>query len=150
MSREFNYYIGEMEAIKTVSKDHSVEFRAIIMDQVAAQVDFWDFRPSWQNTFESIGRGNENFITLGAFTGENLLGYALFDPASGDVSQLAVHRSHRRKGIGTAIIAELASQNLHTHLKLINTDISCAAMTDFLASCNIPVSGKQFEMIKSI
>jgi len=34
--------------------------------------------------------------------------------------------------------------------KIINTDILCSSITDFLKSKNIDIKGKHFEMIKKI
>jgi hypothetical protein len=35
-------------------------------------------------------------------------------------------------------------------MKLVNADISCNSIVDFLKAKNIELSGKQFEMIKEI
>ena len=107
-----------------------------------------DFHPSWQNSFESVERVMDKFICLGTYLGNRLAGYCVFEPASGDVTQLAVEPMHRRKGIATALLREALKQNKHSAVKVINTDTTCMNITDFLKARNIQQKGKQFEMIK--
>ena len=40
--------------------------------------------------------------------------------------------------------------NKNTKTKLINTDIACSSIVDFLKTKNIEITGRQFEMIKDI
>jgi len=40
--------------------------------------------------------------------------------------------------------------NRNETIKVINTDISCGSITDFLKAKNIEIKGKQFEMIKAV
>ena len=110
----------------------------------------WDFTPSWQNSFESIGRAAGDFVSLGVFIEEELVGYCVFEPASGDVAQIAVKRQYRGKGIAGLLLREMLRLNRNDSLKIINTDVSCDSMTGFLQAKNIVPQGKQFEMIRKI
>jgi ribosomal protein S18 acetylase RimI-like enzyme len=148
VSLEFNYFIVENEKIKNLDNKYAVE--QIDMRQLISVSGFWDFYPSWQNSFESIQRVSENFIILGVFIEKQLVGYSVFEPSSGDVTQMAVDKSHRRKGIATSLLHEISKRNKNSTTRFINTDISCQTMTDFLQSKNIDVTGKQFEMIRKI
>ncbi|MDR0332011.1 MAG: GNAT family N-acetyltransferase [Dysgonamonadaceae bacterium] len=148
VSREFNYFIVENEKIKNLDNKYAVE--QIDMRQLVSVSGFWDFYPSWQNSFESIQRVSENFIVLGVFIEKQLVGYSVFEPSSGDVTQMAVDKSHRRKGIATSLFHEISKRNKNSTTRFINTDISCQTITDFLQSKNIDVTGKQFEMIRKI
>ena len=69
---------------------------------------------------------------------------------SGDVTQIAVDKQHRRKNMATLLLQEMVKLNRHNAVKVVNTDISCSSITEFLKTKNIGVSGKQFEMIKKI
>lgn len=140
--REFNYYCRANTEIAdrgdTPRLPHSVR-----------RTD-WDFTPSWQNSFESIGRAAGDFVSLGVFIEEELVGYCVFEPASGDVAQIAVKRQYRRKGIAGLLLREMLRLNRNDSLKIINTDVSCDSMTGFLQAKNIVPQGKQFEMIRKI
>ena len=140
--REFNYFCRANTEIvdrgDTPRLPHSVR-----------RTD-WDFTPSWQNSFESIGRAAGDFVSLGVFIEEELVGYCVFEPASGDVAQIAVKRQYRRKGIAGLLLREMLRLNRNDSLKIINTDVSCDSMTGFLQAKNIVPQGKQFEMIRKI
>ena len=150
--REFNYFYRSNTEIAdrgdTPRLPHSV--RRIDPEKFASISSFWDFTPSWQNSFESIGRAAGDFVSLGVFTEEELAGYCVFEPASGDVAQIAVKRQYRRKGIAGLLLREMLRLNRNDSLKIINTDVSCGSITGFLQAKNIVPQGKQFEMIRKI
>ena len=111
---------------------------------------FWDFKPSWQNSMDSVNRSSEGFIGLGVFTDNKLIGYGIFEPASGDITQIAVDKTYRRKGVGSLLFHNMIKANKLDSIKIINTDIRCDSMNAFLQSKNIEPTGKQFEMIKKL
>ena len=118
------------------------------MDQRGELLHFCDFTPSWQNSFEAILRRTDDFIMLGAYDGLKLVGYCVFEPISGDITQIAVDQDYRRQGIATVLLSEILKYNKHSQVKALNTETTCENITAFLNSCNIPLKGKQFEMIK--
>ncbi|MCL2682036.1 MAG: GNAT family N-acetyltransferase [Bacteroidales bacterium] len=152
VTREFNYFVWKNEDInndiKNIEMPLSIE--KIKLSNHHSISDFWDFYPSWQNSFESIERASEDFISLGAFADKTLVGYCVFEPNSGDITQIAVDKSFRRKGIASLLFHEISKLNKISKTKLINTDVSCNSIVEFLKAKNIAISGKQFEMIKKI
>lgn len=152
VTREFNYFVWKSEAMQDITpnpKDHfSIEPVDIeVCDEIAG---FWDFYPSWQNSIESIRRAPGDFIQFGAFADQKLVGYCVFAPLSGDVTQIAVDKAFRRQGIGSLLLQEAHKHNKHPNMKLVNTDVTCGAVVDFLKSKNIALTGKQFEMVKQL
>lgn len=111
---------------------------------------FLDFKPSWQNSLDAINRAPEDFICLGAFSENKLVGYGVFEPASGDITQLAVDKQYRRKGIGSLLFQKMREANGLNTVKIINTDISCDSIPAFLKAKNIEPTGKQYEMIRKL
>jgi len=152
VTREFNYFVWKNEEIKDEIKKPNPGYLVETFDvnQYASVSDFWDFYPSWQNSFESIDRTREDFINLGVFAQEKLIGYCIFEPDSGDITQIAVDKAHRRNGIASLLLQKIGKLNKNTKTKLINTDITCCSIVDFLKAKNIEITGKQFEMIKEI
>jgi ribosomal protein S18 acetylase RimI-like enzyme len=152
VSREFNYFIQKAENIQNTIKVSGTSYtiEKIDIEKYNFLSDFWDFNPSWQNSFESIKRASEGFVGLGAFAENKLLGYCVFEPVSGDVTQLAVDKQHRRKGIASLLLDEIIKLNKSAVVRVINTDISSESITNFLKAKNMDVTGKQFEMIKKI
>ncbi len=148
VSREFNYFRGQPSAIPSVG----MRVASVALAEIRGIAEkFWDFTPSWQNSFEAIERAPKDFITLGAFDGDRLVGYVIFEPAAGDITQIAVAESHRRQGIGSALLGEMLRQNRASGIKCINTEIGRdETLAGFLQALSIPLAGKQFEMIKRL
>lgn len=152
VTREFYYFKLKNDQIsKTIrTLDFPYTLKPIKTDEYNSISDFWDFKPSWQNSIEAIERSLEDFICLGIFSESKLIGYSIFEPVSGDVTQIAVDKQFRRRGIGSLLFQKMLESNKHSSIKIINTDIECHSITAFLQSKNIEPAGKQFEMIKRL
>lgn len=149
-TREFNYFRQENQKIRRELKDTLYAVRPIDINDHYLISSFWDFEPSWQNSPEAIRRSPEGFISLGAFDGEKPVGYCVFEPTSGDITQIGVDKPCRRKGIASLLLHKMMEQSECDFLKVINTDVGCESITGFLQAKNIALSGKQFEMMRKI
>lgn len=152
VTREFNYFRQENLEIRNDLKiiNHPYSVQPVDVRQYDSISGFWDFKPSWQNSLESIARSPEDFISLGVFADDSLVGYCVFEPASGDITQLAVDKRYRRKGVASLLLQRMLESNRCESVKVINTDISCTSITGFLKAKNIAVRGRQFEMIRKL
>lgn len=150
--REFYYYVCQKNslAIRNRPLDKNYFLKDNIDFNSSGLYDFWDFNPSWQNSFDSFNRQSDAFNSIGAYYQDKLIGYLVFEPLSGDISQIAVHKEHRRNNIATTLIKEVLTRIETSEIKIINTDLSCDSMNSFLESLKIKATGKQFEMIKEI
>ncbi|MBW9277316.1 GNAT family N-acetyltransferase [Bacteroides fragilis] len=150
--REFYYFKQKNKQINGVVKTLNSPYilKPIKVSEHNSIPFFWDFKPSWQNSFVAINNTLKDFICLGVFSESKLVGYGVFEPVSGDVTQIAVAKEHRRKGIGSLLFQKMLESNKHNSIKIINTDIDCNSITAFLKSKNIEPAGKQFEMIKKL
>lgn len=152
VTREFYYFkLKNNQISKTIrTLDFPYTLNPIKIDEYNSIPNFWDFKPSWQNSIEAIERCLKDFICLGVFSEGNLIGYGVFEPISGDVTQIAVDKQFRRRGVGSLLFQKMLESNKHSSIKIINTDIECHSITTFLQSKNIEPAGKQFEMIKRL
>lgn len=150
--REFNYFSQETARIdcRTAAPDFPCSIRRIDLARCGTMARFWDFEPSWQNSPQSVERASDDFIGLGVFAGEELAGYCIFEPATGDLTQIGVDRRFRRRGVGSLLLREMIRLNASDIVKVVNTLTTSDAITRFLEKRNIPVRGKQFEMIRTI
>ncbi len=150
--RAFNYFVQKLENIKVADRplDPTYSIRTVDLSEYKNMQTFFDFTPSWQNSFEAINRKAEDFIILGAFNNNELVGHCILEPKSGDLTQIAVSKLHRRKGIASVLLKEIITYNQNPSLKIINTQTDCESITAFLASKNIAITGKQFEMRKEV
>lgn len=119
-------------------------------DIINGCASFRDFNPSWQNNAESIARGRSGLKALGAMTDGNMVGYCIFDPATGDLSQIAVSPGYRRKKIASALFREAVAQSTSGTIKVLNVNPLCTSMPAFLKSRNMAPAAHQFEMILSL
>ncbi|WP_026207694.1 GNAT family N-acetyltransferase [Butyricimonas synergistica] len=152
VTREFYYFRPENGQINREMKaiDSPYSLQPIDINEYEVIPGFWDFKPSWQNSFDAINRVPEDFVCLGVFMESKLVGYGVFEPMSGDVTQIAVDKEYRRKGIGSLLFQKMLECNKYSSIKIVNTDVSCDSITAFLKSRNIEPTGKQFEMIKKL
>ncbi len=151
ITREFYYFIHENNKLKIRDKAISdIKLYNISLTLVKQHKHFFDFVPSWQNSFNSIERDIDKFILTGAFKDETLVGFSVFEPLSGDVTQLAVAQEYRRQGVGSLLLQKMQRENKHNNIKVVNTEIDCSSISAFLKYHNIEPSGKQFEMMREV
>jgi ribosomal protein S18 acetylase RimI-like enzyme len=151
VTRELNYFVRDKNEVRFNSK---IFPKGIYLQKTKISVKqmmaLWDFVPSWQNSFDAIKRKPGDFVCIGAYDGDVLVGYGIIEPASGDVPQLAVGEQYRRKGIASVLLKELLKYNESGVVRIINADAAYAPMTAFFVANGLPLSGKQFEMARSL
>lgn len=152
VTREFNYFSQQVSSLTLKSKALSSGclISEITLSDLKNVSKWWDYAPSWQNSFESIYRKPDDFVVIGATRGNTLLGYGIIEPTTGDITQLVVEKTSRRQGVATAILKELLKRNRYSSIKLINSEISCDSITALMENNGIPLRGKQFEMVKKL
>lgn len=149
-SREFDCFRQTIENIQNPTPaeiDYSIS--SIGIDEVRAAQTFCDFTPSWQNSIESIERGEAALTFLGAGIEGKLAGFCVFDPATGDLTQIAVKPEYRRRGIASQLLKSAIEAMKTDFIKVLNVSSDNQTLPRFLASKNIPLATKQFEMINS-
>jgi len=117
--REFNYFTAEPDKIN-LNSNKSDEFliSKIDVNIVESLTEFCDFNPSWQNSVESVKRDMTRFEILAVSVANKIVGYCIFEPKSGDITQLAVDKNYRRKGVGSVLLAEVSKLNQSNILKV--------------------------------
>jgi ribosomal protein S18 acetylase RimI-like enzyme len=152
VSREFNYFMKKKDEVKLLNKTMNPEFTIenIDLDICKTMLKFCDFEPSWQNSFESISRSINDFKILGVFHEQEIIAYCIFEPLSGDITQIAVNKNFRRKGIATNLLKHVFESIQNNNVKVINTDVDCKSINEFLKANSFQPIGKQFEMINCL
>lgn len=111
----------------------------------AALQPFWDFSPTWQNSrrvLDDMGAANKWY---GAYRREELVGYAVFNPAGNRVQQFAVAHAHRRIKIASSLFAWIAKQH-QRNVSIINVDARAQGTHDFLKQAGLENFVDQWEM----
>lgn len=112
--------------------------------------DCRDWRPSWQNADHAVANLGDRLAGLTVETEGKIAGYAIVEPESGTLFQIAVHPECRRKGIGTALIAAAAERCAGAKLRLLNADAADHGFEGFLEHLGAEKSVLQFEMRKEL
>jgi ribosomal protein S18 acetylase RimI-like enzyme len=133
------YELKEDVTLKEIDLSYQPQMEALI-----------DFPLSWQNGFGALQRNPGDFVILGAFKNDDMVGYGITEPGSGDISQLAVAKNNRRKGIGSFFLGELKKLNKADIVKVINIESTQTGIIGFVTKNGIPKIVSQFEMIKPI
>ena len=106
---------------------------------------FWDFTPTWQNSISVIEQLKDTVRTYGAFDGEGLAGYILYNPVSKRVLQFGVDKKYRGKGIASALFAHIA--NGEAPVTIINVDEGSPGTNAFLLKIGLQKFIEQYEMV---
>jgi ribosomal protein S18 acetylase RimI-like enzyme len=125
-----------------------IEIREIHRHENISFEDFWDGKPSWQNSVDAVERSLQVKRLFGAFAGEQCVGYIVF--SSGRLAQLAVHRDHRRKGIATRLLLEMQKDAIEPKLQIINLDESLTESVVFFQNRGFRKIFGQYEMTKDL
>lgn len=111
---------------------------------------FYTFRPSWQNSTDSIKRSfaDETIIKtfLGLYLSGELVGYAVIFHTSGSVPQIAVAEKHRQKGFGRALLNALQKRT-EKPLIINNVDAQATSVSAFLEANGFSLLTMQYEML---
>ena len=108
---------------------------------------FWDGYPSWQNSIDAIERVITDRSIIGAYENNECVGYGVMFMPSANLMQLAVSPSHRRKGVGSAILASLETSE---PLKINNIDEKLQGSLAFYEANGYKQVLGQYEMIKTL
>ena len=111
--------------------------------------EFSDIAPTWQNSEASILRARDPRVVLGAFDGDLLAGYAIAFPPTHDLAQLAVRRTHRRRGIGSALL-ERAAAAAESTVRILNVDARDEGIEAFLRARGAEQFIRQREMARPL
>lgn len=109
--------------------------------------DFWDFRPSWQNSIESVETLSDSFIYSIVCKNNAIVGYGIIDKETGDIPQFAVDKNWRRKGIGSSLIVDLVHNTKAHKIKLLNVQDQSHSIEQFLLKVGFKNGVRQYEML---
>ncbi|MBS1636145.1 MAG: GNAT family N-acetyltransferase [Bacteroidetes bacterium] len=107
---------------------------------------FWNHAPTWQNDIPAMQRVSNQLRFYAILPGGKPLAYAIVNPLTGRVHQLAVHPLYRRRGYAGALIMKIAEDITNRDLSMINIDHSDVATIAFLKACNLEPFIEQYEL----
>lgn len=150
--RELDYYKTEKDKIGQAEfEEHNgVDINTIANPDWELFKSFWDFHPSWQNSIDSINRKIDHFVILGVFENDKIIGYGIIEKHTGDIPQLAISKSKRRKGFASKLFYSLLDKTSSEHIKIINTANVYEPFKHYAEKLGIPEGIGQYEMIMKL
>ena len=112
--------------------------------------EFWDFKPSWQNSIDSISAIPEVFLYSIVRFDNTIVGYGIIDKRTGDIPQIAVNKHYRGKGIARTIITDLIENTESYKISVLNVDDESKCTKDFLIKLGFEHIVGQYEMLLKI
>lgn len=106
--RKLLCFNGNMNSIKGRS---DIAIKELSAFQWETFLSFWDIEPSWQGAVFVLEGMKEHCVILGAFKDEVMVGYAVHNPTVKKILQVAVHKDHRREGVGTRLFDAIGQNN---------------------------------------
>ncbi len=150
-SRELRSFSSSTSAIveKTPSPWSLRPVDVALFESVAHEADWL---PSFENRVSSVRAIPDDVSLIGAFDGEQCVGaYAYSSPLRWLLS-LVVQRSHRRRGVGSALLAHAAAHVPEgvNRIAALNVDAADVGMQEFLAKLGFSPLVDQFEMTRLV
>lgn len=109
-------------------------------------IKFWDFKPSWQNSIDSVDTMSDAFIYSIMTINDSIVGYGIIDKQTGDIPQIAVDKDCRGKGIGRSILTDLINSTESNKINILNVDSQFTSMKNFLLHLGFEQYVSQYEM----
>lgn len=147
VTRELDYYSTPKEGLRAASRaGDRYSIREVTPDAPQREA-MWGIQPSWQNSTDSVTCAWTGMRCWGAYFGDELAGYAILTPATGDVPQMAVAAHHRRSGVGSLLLATLVANCNTPNLRIANLDSAYAPFREFATHTGMLPGPKQYEML---
>ncbi|MGV3530044.1 MAG: GNAT family N-acetyltransferase [Flavisolibacter sp.] len=120
--------------------------RIEVLDEVPNVNDFGDAQPTWQNNVAAILRDKGQHTILGAYSNNELAGYAIYATDSGRVKQIGVKEKYRRQKIGSTLMHYIKMHTPASQLLFSNVDNRCGEAFPFLESLGFEKILELYEM----
>lgn len=147
VDRTLDCYRGKIQARRNKLVSTLKEIEPVDWSEL---VSFWDTKPSWQNEIQSLKNSKENCRFVGAYRDDLLVGYAVFNPATRKINQLALAKDQRNKGIGTELFAYINEALEQQEVFVFNVDHHAVPSLEFLKAQGLREHIAQFEMSRTV
>lgn len=108
--------------------------------------EFHDFNPSFLDSSSMVMENiaNENIIEV--YNAGNLIGYAIYQPALGRISQIAVKKEMRRRSIASTLLEHIQRNSQLKTISITNVNEDDKRFIKFLESTGFNHQLSQYEM----
>jgi len=107
---------------------------------------FLDCKPSYLDSQGMIEKNLANAVIIEAKQNNLIVGYAIFQPETGRISQIAVDKTQRHNGIGTMLMRFIYMNCIQKALTIINIPDDTDSLLSFLERSGFENELNQYEM----
>ncbi|CAN5155267.1 hypothetical protein BH23BAC1_BH23BAC1_45320 [soil metagenome] len=111
---------------------------------------FADVSPSFLDSFDVLPGRLKNEKIIVSTENQQILGYAIYQPEIGRISQLAVKKEFRRKRIGTSLMAYIYDDSNEKNLTAINVQAEAKDLISYFKFLKFENQVDQYEMRLSL
>ena len=147
-TRRLNFQVIDKNNLSLKQCDSSVKIMEVENISWNEAKVFWNDKPSWQNSIESIERKRDSFSFVTAKKSGNIIGYGIIQKSNGDIPQLAVKRENRKTNIASALLNYMKDLTDSENFRFINTIQNDDETNRFFEKIGVQKEGSQLEMIK--
>lgn len=111
---------------------------------------FMEIEPSFIDQKELISRNMKNERVTEAYLDNQCVGYIIFQPEFGRISQLGVHPDFRKQNIGSTLLKSVYNDSKYKNLTVLNIDDQSSSTIRFFKENGFTNEMNQHEMILEI
>ncbi len=150
VTRSLRCFRTEIKNVKTIKNSQLIEKSPITAKTLESLTSFWDFTPSWQNSIDSVIADKDN-MSMYTFKENNIIkAYGILKNKTGDITQLAVSKDFRRKGIASAIVSEMIKNCERDRFGVINIEEGFSDIDKFYEAIGFKNEIDQYEMLLTL
>ena len=149
ITRELDSYALNLEKITGNKQGEKyVEIQEITKDDLPLYEECLDWQPSWENSFSSIARIQNEVYLFGASCDGERAGILVYYPMQNWILCLAVRREFRRQYVASQLLSHLKSvfDDKSKMVRLINVLHTDEGMKQFLEKVGFEYTFGQYEM----
>jgi len=152
VARALKCYVGQASELRTLAAPPNIEIRPIARADLARIERSADWIPSFENRFSAVDAIPDSVQLAGALVDGVCVGATAHAPPLNWLLTVVVDRAHRRRGVGTALVARLAGTlpASVTRLPALNVDGTDAGTQAFFESLGFSRLVDQYEMVRDL
>lgn len=146
ISRNFKCYKLNPSNSVSGKENNEVKIQRVHSPDWKTYTKFFDYIPCYLDSRNMIENNLAYEVIIEAIYKDLILGYAIFQPDSGRINQIAVDRKHRKKGIGSMLLRYIYENSFNKLLTIINVLEEAEAIQHFLDKSGFENELDQYEM----
>ena len=150
-TKYFKCYVLNVENPEFRNKaSESVEIMQVHSPNWTLYEQYCDYQPSFLDSSRMITDNLANEIIIEAREDDQCIGFAIYQSNFGRISQIGIHPSYRRRGIGSQLIQYIHQSSTIKKLTIINVNNEATVTKAFFESLQFENQLDQYEMILTL